>query len=68
MKLDLTKTYAKYKGMWVAFDSTLRKVIAANKKANEAYKEAVSKGYNKPTLFKVPLKNVPYFGFQPNEA
>ncbi len=68
MKPDFTKIYSKYKGMWIALDKTLKKVVGANKRANEVYKEAIDKGYEKPTLFKVPQKNIPYFGFNINET
>ncbi len=63
MKIDLTNIYKKYKGLWVALDSTLKKVISADKEASKAYNEAVKQGYKKPTMFKVPFKNLPYFGF-----
>lgn len=60
---NLTKIFNKYKGFWVALDDSLRKVISYNKNAQKAYTEALEKGYKKPTLFKVPQENIPYFGF-----
>lgn len=63
MKVDLTNIYEKHKGMWVALDKSLKKVIASDKNVDKVYKEALSKGYKKPTLFKVPQQNIPYFGF-----
>lgn len=65
MKIDLTKIYNKYKGLWVALDNNLKSVISADKDATKAYRKAMQQGYKKPTMFKVPLKNVPYFGFLP---
>lgn len=62
MKTDLTKIYEKYKGLWVALDQKLHKVIASDKSADNAYKKALQVGYKKPTLFKVPQENRPYFG------
>lgn len=62
MKTDLTKIYEKYKGLWVALDQKLHKVISSDKSADKAYKKAVKEGYKKPTLFKVPQENRPYFG------
>jgi len=62
MNTDLTNVYKKYKGMWVALDGTLTKVISANKNAKKVYDEAISKGYKKPTLFKVPQQNILIFG------
>lgn len=63
MKIDLTKIYKKYKGLWVVLDEKLSKVISFDKNAERAYKKAFQKGYKKPTLFKVPKENLPYFGF-----
>lgn len=63
MKIDLTNIYKKYKGLWVALDSTLRKVMSADEDASKAYNEAIKRGYKKPTMFKVPFKNLPYLGF-----
>lgn len=60
---NLTKIFEKYKGLWIALDSSLKKVISSNKNADIVYKEAIKKGYKKPTLFKVPQNNLPYFGF-----
>lgn len=62
MKIDLTKIYKKYKGLWVVLDEKLSKVIAFDKDANRAHKKALEQGYKKPTLFKVPKENLPYFG------
>ena len=63
MNTNLTKIFNNYKGLWVALDSSLKKVISADKKAEKAYVQALKKGYAKPTLFKVPQENLPYFGF-----
>lgn len=63
MKIDLTSIYKKYKGLWVALDSALKKVIASDRNASKAYHKAMKQGYKKPTMFKVPVKNLPYFGF-----
>lgn len=63
MNTNLTKVFDKYRGLWVALDESLKKVISSNKNAEKAYKQAIEKGYKKPTLFKVPQKNTPYFGF-----
>ncbi len=60
---NLTKIFNNYKGLWVALDSSLKQVISSDKKAEKAYNEALKKGYQKPTLFKVPRENLPYFGF-----
>ncbi len=62
MPNNLTNIYKKYKGLWVALDKTLKKVIASGTTGEEVYKKALDKGYKKPTLFKVPQKNLPYVG------
>ncbi len=62
MPNNLTHIYNKYKGQWVALDEALKTVIVAGKNGEEVYKKAIDKGYKKPTLFKVPLKNLPYVG------
>ncbi len=67
MNTDLTKIYKKYKGLWVALDSNLKKVLASSTSAKKAYDEAVKKGYEVPTLFKVPKKNLPYVGMSSYE-
>jgi len=59
---DLLKIVEKYKGLWVALSQSLTHVIAVNKSAKKAYTDAVKKGETQPTLFKVPQKNLPYFG------
>lgn len=63
MKIDLTKIYKKYKGLWVTLDDKLHKVISSDKNAEKAYGKALKQGYKKPTLFKVPKENLPYFGY-----
>ena len=62
MAINLTKIYEKYKGLWITLDQALKKVISSDKNADKAYQKAVKSGYKKPTLFKVPQKNLPYFG------
>lgn len=62
MSKDLTEIYKNYKGLWVALDSTLSKVLSSDRSVKKAHDEAVKNGYRIPTLFKVPEKNLPYFG------
>lgn len=61
--MDFTKIYKKYSGLWVVLDRKLKKVIASNRDAKRAYSEALDKGFESPTLFKVPRENLPYIGF-----
>ena len=62
MSKNLTKIYQNYKGLWVALDSTLSKVLSSDRSAKKAHDQAVKNGYRIPTLFKVPEKNLPHFG------
>lgn len=62
MKIDFTKIYNKYKGLWVVLDENLQEVVVADKNAQKAYEKALKQGNKKPTLFKVPQENLPYFG------
>lgn len=59
---DLTKLMENYKGLWVVLNRSLNRIISANKNAKKAYNQAIKKGEIQPTLFKVPEKNLPYFG------
>ncbi len=60
--IDLTNVYKNYKGLWVALDEKLEKVIASDFNAKRTYDKAFKKGLKKPTLFKVPKQNIAYFG------
>jgi len=61
MNNDLTNVYKKYKGLWVALDSKLNKVLAHGENAKETFEKAKNKEVV-PTLFKVPNDNIPYVG------
>jgi hypothetical protein len=58
---DLSKVLDPFKGMWVALTDA-DSVMSSNKSAKKAYEEAVKKGYKEPTLFKVPLRDLPHVG------
>ena len=62
MNIDLTKVYQQYKGLWIALDENLNKVLSHNKNAQKAYKQATQRGSKTPIMFKVPIKNTAYFG------
>jgi hypothetical protein len=62
MNTTFTDVYEKYKGLWVALTEPLNEVISADKSPKKAFEDAVNKGYKNPTLFKVPLENMPYIG------
>lgn len=62
MVINLTNIYKKYKGLWVALDDNLKKVISSGKSIENVHREATKKGYKKPVLFKVPKRNLPYIG------
>lgn len=65
--MNFTNIYKKHKGLWIALDEKLEKVISYNLNAKKAHDEAIEKGYKNPTLFKVPKHNLPYIGFSTRE-
>lgn len=62
--IDQTKIYQKYKGQWVILDNCGTKVLAADKKLEEAVSKYHQKFGEKeiPLTFKVPTKIMPYVG------
>jgi len=62
MAIDWTKTYNKYKGLWVALKDDEKTVVASGKSVAEVMQKAEKKGFNRPILFRVPTKIVPYIG------
>lgn len=60
--IDLTDIYKRYKGMWVALSPDLNKVLVHGKKADIVYRKALQLGDKRPTLFKIPTKNITYIG------
>lgn len=62
MAHDFTLIYKKYAGKWIALDKKLLKVISSSNNAKVVYEKAIKLGCDNPTLFKVPEKNIPYFG------
>lgn len=65
MEIDLTQIYLEYKGLWVALNGSLKKVISSGKDAKKVYDKAIKKGYKEPVMFKVPTKNISYIGSFP---
>lgn len=62
MAIDWTKICKKYKGLWIGLKEDEKTVVAAGKTVREVMKEAQKKGYDKPILFRVPTKIIPYVG------
>lgn len=62
MAIDLTKTFRKYKGLWVAFKEDNKTVIASGKTVKEVIGKAEKRGFEQPILFHVPIKILPYIG------
>jgi len=62
MAIDLTKITTKYKGKWVGLQPKTNTVIASGKTVKDVMEKSKEKGCNKPILFKVPSKNIPYVG------
>jgi len=66
MYVDLTNIYKKYKGLWVALNDEWNKVLGADKDIKKAQQQAIKRGYRNPIMFKVPKKNMAYFGTSVN--
>jgi len=58
---DISRELEQFKGLWVALTDA-DKVVSSNKSAQEAYREAIKKGYKEPILFKVPKHDLPHVG------
>lgn len=62
MAIDWTKICKKYKGLWIGLKKDQKTVVASGKNVREVIEKAREKGYQKPILFRVPTKIVPYIG------
>ena len=62
MAIDWTNIYKKYKGLWVALKSDEKTVVASGKTVKDVMTKSQKKGYEKPILFRVPAKIIPYIG------
>jgi hypothetical protein len=62
MAIDWTPIYKKYRGLWVALKEDEKTVIASGEDAREVLEAAVSKGYKRPIMMKVPQKLQAYVG------
>ena len=59
--VDLSPVLEQFKGLWVALTDS-DTVISSHKSAQQAYEEAIKKGYKEPILFKVPKHDLPHVG------
>lgn len=62
MAIDWTNIYKKYKGLWVALKSDEKTVVASGKTVKDVMTKSQKKGYERPILFRVPAKIIPYIG------
>lgn len=62
MNIDLTKIFKKHKGLWVALNDEWDTVLGADKDIKKAHKQALQKGNKNPIMYKVPRRNIAYFG------
>lgn len=62
MAIDWTKICKKYKGLWIGLKKDQKTVVASGKSVREVMEKAKEKGYQKPILFRVPTKIIPYIG------
>lgn len=64
MAIDWTKTYNKYKGLWVAFLKDEKTVVASGKTAKQALKMARQKGHANPILMRMPKALTAFVGYR----
>ena len=62
MAIDWTNIYEKYIGLWVALEEDDVTLRGSGQTLKEAVEEARKKGLEKPILFRVPTKIIPYVG------
>ena len=62
MPIDLSKTYDKYRGQWVAFKDDEKTVISHGETAKAAYEKAMLKGFKSPILARMPSELLSYVG------
>lgn len=59
---NLLSLIKKHGGKWVALRPGSQRVVSSGKDAKRVYREAKKKNVDIPTLFKVPVKYIPYIG------
>ena len=62
MAIDWTNIYNTYKGRWVALEEDEITVRGSGKTAKQALEQANRNGLERPILFRVPTKIIPYVG------
>lgn len=62
MAINWTNIYKRYKGLWVSLKDDETTVIASGETVKEVMDKSQKKGFDKPILFKVPAKIIPYIG------
>jgi len=60
MAIDWTKIFKKYKGLWIGLKDDEKTVVASGKTVKAVMERAKKNGYEKPILFRVPTKIMPY--------
>lgn len=62
MAIDLSAVVQQYAGRWVGLADDEQTVVASGATVGEVMRQAKELGLNKPILFRVPTKVVPYVG------
>lgn len=62
MPIDWSKIYTKYKGLWVALKDDHITVVSSGHTPEETLKLAQKKGFDNPSLTRVPEKLFPFAG------
>ncbi len=62
MNNNLETLVKQHGGKWVALKPNTNNVVVSGQDAVKVYKSAQKKGLKIPTMFKVPIKLVPFIG------
>lgn len=60
--MNWTHLYKKYAGSWVALKADEKTVITSASTAQEVFKKAKEKGFDKPIITRVPKELLPFAG------
>lgn len=60
--IDMTQVIKNYKGLWVGLKDDQKTVVASGKTVKAVVAKARKKGFERPILFRVPTKVMPYVG------
>lgn len=62
MAIDWTHIIKEYKGLWIGLKDDEQTVVASGNTVKEVLEKSRHEGVEKPKLFRVPTKVLPYVG------